>query len=362
MKIIIYSIIGLIVFSFMFYHLAPVFGAKIDNKGFEKIENFNKNSFVNKYTIDIKEDKKIEKKETGVLRQLLGEVKGREPTNPVKVNSRTTEEVIALNEGELIWFGHSTFLVKQSNKTLLFDPMFSSRPSPVPFLVKKRYNEKLVITPENLPEIDAVLISHDHYDHLDHNSILKLKEKTKKFIVPVGLDQHLVHWGVEKEKITVLKWWEETKIDEVKINLVPSQHFSGRRLTRNETLWGGFVINSNNKNIYFSGDTGYGSHFKEIKERFKKIDFALLEAGQYNINWSDIHMLPNQTVKAAEDLGVERFMPVHWGMFTLSTHKWTDPVERVKNYAKGKPFQVETPEIGQVFNVFEDETKEWWKQ
>lgn len=362
MKTILYIIIALVVAIIAFYQFSPNLGAKINKSNFTA-KNYKNEQFNNMYSTElIINERHKQSAEESWFMMMIGENEGREPSNPVKVNKLNQEEFQNIKNNNLVWFGHSTFLLKQDGKTLLFDPMFSVRPSPVPFFIKKRYNEELVINPENLPIIDAVVISHDHYDHLDYNTILKIKHKVKRFIVPMGVEQHLIHWGVKPENITTLKWYEHTNVDQVKLSLTPAQHFSGRRLVKNPTLWGGYMIEANDKKIFFSGDTGYGTHFKEIKEHFGKIDFALLEAGQYNPKWADIHMMPEHTVQAAIDLGVERFMPVHWGMFTLSTHAWTEPVEIIKTESKNNGLNLFTPEIGKPFNIFkENETNDWWK-
>lgn len=357
------AIVATIILTFvLFYNLAPVFGAKIKTSDFVGLEYFKNGKFHNMYDAPLNLTEEEIEKDKKWFKDFFGSVENREPLSKIKVNKLNISEFNTLKDDSLVWHGHSTVTFKLSGKTIMFDPVFGERPSPVPFLIKKRYSDEMVIDLELLPELDAVVITHDHYDHLDYPSIIELKDKVKEFIVPIGVDQHLIKWGVSPDKIRTLKWWDSLLIEDTKLTLVPSQHFSGRGLTKNPTLWGGYVIEENDKKIFVSGDSGYGSHFKEIKDRFGKIDFALLESGQYNANWADIHMLPKHTIQAALDLGVENFMTVHWGMFTLSTHEWTDPVESVSKQAKEKNLVFYTPEIGKPLSMFkENTTNEWWK-
>jgi len=361
MKILVYIIVIMIIGIIVFYNYSPNLGAKINKEEIKELHNYSDGKLMNQFSVDLNINQENVKEDSGWFLKMIKPVKNREPEKPVTINKLSVTDLNNMIDNDIVWFGHSTFLLQQSGKKLMFDPMFSVRPSPVPFLIKERYNKELVIDPDLLPELDAVIISHDHYDHLDHNTILNIKDKVKEFIVPIGVEQHLIHWGVDEKKITTLEWWESTNIDNVKISLTPAQHFSGRRLEQNNTLWGGYIIEAENKKVFFSGDTGYGSHFKEIKKRFGNIDFALLECGQYNSNWADIHMLPEHTVQAASDLGVNVFMPIHWGMFTLSTHEWTDPVKKATQFAIEKNISLFTPEIGQRKNIFEkNDTESWW--
>ncbi|WP_245579253.1 MBL fold metallo-hydrolase [Algoriphagus mannitolivorans] len=263
----------------------------------------------------------------------------------------------------LVWFGHSAFLLQIDGKNILLDPMFGEVPAPHPLLGKKRYSNELPIEVEKLPTIDMVIFSHDHYDHLDYGSVQKLKNKTKKFLTPLGVGSHLQHWGVDEGKIQEMDWWEETVYEDLLLAFTPSRHFSGRGLNnRFSTLWGSWVIKGRQENIFFSGDSGYGSHFKSIGEKYGPFDFAMLECGQYNENWKEIHMMPEETALAGVDLAANVIMPIHWGAFTLAMHSWTDPVERV--LAKGKELGIPVfiPKIGEQVFIQEEMTirEQWW--
>ncbi|AOW22133.1 hypothetical protein LPB138_14860 [Urechidicola croceus] len=264
-----------------------------------------------------------------------------------------------------LWFGHSTFLVQMNHKNILIDPMFSDVPAPHSMLGSKRFSSKLPIEIQQLPKIDAVLISHDHYDHLDYKSILVLKDKVGKFYTPLGVGIHLEAWGVLRENIIELDWWQETSFDDLKFVCTPARHFSGRKFSnRQSTLWSSWVIQSETENIFFSGDSGYDKHFKEIGNKYGPFDFAMMECGQYNTLWPDIHMFPEETAQAGIDIKAKKIMPIHWGAFKLSMHSWTEPIERLTIKANELDLQVLTPKIGEPFllNTNQSTKRRWWKQ
>jgi L-ascorbate metabolism protein UlaG (beta-lactamase superfamily) len=242
--------------------------------------------------------------------------------------------------------------------------MFGLVPAPHPYLGKERFNSELPIEIENLPQIDAIILSHDHYDHLDYGSIMRLKDKTKIFYVPLGVGVHLESWGIPKERIVEMDWWEEQAFDSLNIIFAPARHFSGRGLSdRFKTLWGSWIVQGKNDNIYFSGDGGYGPHFKEIGEKYGPFDFAMMECGQYDLRWHNIHMLPEETARASKDLNAKLMMPIHWGAFNLALHSWTDPVVRVKAATDKLGMPMITPIIGdKVFYRKEVNYRQsWWE-
>jgi L-ascorbate metabolism protein UlaG (beta-lactamase superfamily) len=251
-----------------------------------------------------------------------------------------------------------------AGKHILLDPMFGISPSPFPALTSKRFSNNLPVIPEDLPPIDAVVISHDHYDHLDYPSIAKLKDKVTMFFVPIGLGAHLRRWGVRETQITELDWWDEQEFAGLTFVCTPSRHFSGRTLTdRFATLWASWVIDSGKQKLFFSGDTGYGPHFKEIGSKYGPFDLTLMECGQYDERWANIHMMPEQTVQAHQDLGGKRMVPMHWGAFVLSLHTWTGPVERVTAAAKKAGVTLLTPKIGETMPIGGKDyaTTAWWR-
>jgi L-ascorbate metabolism protein UlaG (beta-lactamase superfamily) len=242
------------------------------------------------------------------------------------------------------------------------DPVFH-RASPVP-VIGSSFPIQHPISIDDLPTVDAVIISHDHYDHLDYETVKSIQEKTKHFFVPLGLGAHLQYWGVPETKITELDWWENVSYENLKLVCTPAQHFSGRKLNNSQsTLWSSWVITSSSENIYFSGDSGYASHFKSIGEKYGPFDIALLECGQYNEQWSDIHMMPEETAQAGLDVNAKKIMPIHWAGFKLALHDWKDPITRVTKKADALGIEVITPQIGEHINI-NDSTNtfnKWWQ-
>ncbi len=262
------------------------------------------------------------------------------------------------------WFGHSSVLLKIEGLNLLIDPVFSKRASLFSWMGPKRFDYENQMSVKDLPPVDAVLISHDHYDHLDYKVIYDLKDKVGRFYVPLGVRVHLEKWGVASENIIDLDWWDEVKFNEdLKIALTPSRHFTGRGLTnRMSTLWGGYAILGNSSKVYFSGDSGYFNGFKEIGERFGPFDLAFIECGQYNEDWEAIHMLPHQSVQAAVDVNSEWVVPVHWGKFKLSLHEWTEPVEMFLEGSIKHHFKTITPKPNEVISISDNlQSNYWWK-
>ena len=284
------------------------------------------------------------------------------PTGPMPEVKPDLENFLKIEEDlKVIWFGHSSFLLNLRGKIVLVDPVFSESASPVSFLIKRF--QPPVLKLEELPKVDYVLISHDHYDHLDMESIKFFKDKSAQFITPLGVGSHLQKWGIDASRITQRDWWQETNFEDIKFIATPAQHFSGRGLfDRNCTQWASWVIQSSEHNIYFSGDSGFDSHFKDIGEMYGPFDVAFIESGQYNEKWPEVHMLPKEAVQAYKDLKAKRYFPVHWGMFILSFHTWFDPMDQLFELAKDDEINLVVPRIGQIVNIEEDFINDyWWK-
>jgi L-ascorbate metabolism protein UlaG (beta-lactamase superfamily) len=346
----------------LFINIHPTFGGSPSKQDLERYLNFKhyKNGkFVNQSPTDMKMDVSTI---LSLMKDSLTGKKNRSPQNPIPISIDWNK--IDNVEDSLTWFGHSTMLLTLDKKKILIDPMFGPSPSPVSFVGTKRYSENLLYVIEKLPQIDVVLITHDHYDHLDYPSIIRLKDKVGHFFVPLGVAAHLMKWGVKEERITECNWWEEKQWDGLTIASVPSQHFSGRGLfNRNSTLWNGWVILGENLRIYTSGDGGYGPHFKQIGEKYGPFDLTLMEGGQYDKRWSQIHMQPEESVQAHLDVKGKNMMLIHWGAFTLAYHSWTDPVERAIGAAKHKKVNLIAPNIGEtvILNGIFPELNSWWK-
>ena len=261
------------------------------------------------------------------------------------------------------WFGHSSFLLQLGEIGILADPVFSDRSSPVSFAGPRRFSE-LPVTAEDLPEIDVLFVSHDHYDHLDYRTIRTLKDRVGAFVVPLGIDSILRGWGVEAEKIHALDWWERVDFGGAAFTLTPSQHFSGRNpLKSNSTLWGGLYIERGQRRVYYTGDGGYYEVFSEVQSRLGAPDLMIAECGQYDSAWAKIHMTPEQTVQAAVDAGASRLIPVHWGSFCICNHAWDDSIRRVTAAAETAGVRLAAPEIGRTvdYDELSDCTQRWWE-
>ncbi|PVY39736.1 MBL fold metallo-hydrolase [Pontibacter virosus] len=298
--------------------------------------------------------------------RLFDKTENQSPDWPIPVEKIDPTQLASAQDTAtvLTWFGHSTFLIELDGMRLLVDPMLGDRASPLSFLGPKRFTDELPITVEDLPFIDAVLISHDHYDHLDYGSIKKLAAKTGHFYVSLGVGAHLERWDIPAEKITELDWWDEAELAGIKFVATPARHFSGRGISdRMKTLWTSWVIQGKTEKIFFSGDTGYFDGFKEIGNRYGPFDITLLECGQYNELWQSIHMMPEETVQAHLDLKGKLMMPIHWGAFALALHSWTDPIERVTKKAKEMNVPMTTPRIGEpVILKRQFPQSNWWEQ
>jgi len=364
MQIIISTLVGIILVVFLFLKYYPPFGKKSSKEkiqAFGQSPNFIHNQFVNQIPTSMDMDAKTL---FSVLRDFIKGNPNGKPDWAIPVESLHTGGLEDEEKIRTTWFGHSTVLLELEGKRVLLDPMFSQTPSPFPLFGGKRYSKTLPSEIENLPPIDLVLISHDHYDHLDYDSIMKLKDKVSQFCVPLGVGSHLEFWGVAKEKIREYDWWNEAQIGGLKLVATPTRHFSGRGLfDRNATLWCSWVIIGEQTKVYFSGDGGYGPHFKEIGEKYGPFDLTLMECGQYDKRWSAIHMMPEETAQAHRDLKGEIMIPIHWAAFSLALHDWTDPIERVTKATKKGHTAIATPKIGETVMIGDNQyiSSVWWK-
>ena len=300
-----------------------------------------------------------------ILRKQLTGRKKREPKAELAVVPfQTTSFLQRSSHAKVIWYGHSAVLLRVNEKTILIDPMLGDDCSPIAPFATRRYSKNTLDIIDDFPPIDVIRISHDHYDHLDYASIRKLKEKTTSFFVAMGVKRHLVSWGVAEERIHEFDWWDCFELEELKVTFTPTRHFSGRGLKdRFKSLWGGWVIDSSVQRIWFSGDGGYGKHFKEIGERLGPFDIAFMECGQYNDYWKDIHLFPEESVQAAIDARVRAAIPVHWGAFSLSfQHTWKEPAEVFAQDAERRNLMTAFPLMGEVVNTLQLPTEKWWNE
>jgi L-ascorbate metabolism protein UlaG (beta-lactamase superfamily) len=299
-----------------------------------------------------------------ILRDFLKANPIRKPDKPIPVSFIDGLSMQDTNQTRVTWFGHSTVLVELEGKRLLLDPTFNDYPSPFPIFGGKRFSGVLPIEPQELPPIDVVLLSHDHYDHLDYHSIMQLKDKTSLFCVPYGVGARLEKWGIDQGKIREFDWWDQWSVDGMTLVCTPAQHFSGRGLfDRNKTLWCSWVIAGQQTKVFFSGDGGYGPHFKEIGKKYGPFDLTLMECGQYDQRWSGIHMIPEETVQAHIDVAGNWLLPIHWAAFSLAFHAWAEPIERVTVAAKERKVNITTPKIGEpvIASSAEYPVSTWWR-
>jgi L-ascorbate metabolism protein UlaG (beta-lactamase superfamily) len=347
---------------YAFYRYYPPFGGRLDKVRKARARssvNYARRKFINYMPTDM--DMGAAAVRT-ILRDQFHRAPHRKPARPLE--PRLPLHPVATQDVHVTWLGHSAVLVHMRGKNLLLDPMLGKTASPFPSVGPRRF-KGAATTIDDLPQIDVVLISHDHYDHLDYSSIKKLKHKANQFFVPLGVGAHLERWGVDAKRITELDWWEEVVLDDLKFICTPSRHFSGRTLTdRFKTLWASWVIDGGDTRLFFSGDTGYGPHFKKIGQKYGPFDLTMMECGQYDRRWANIHMMPEQTAAAHADLRGKLMLPMHWGTFRLAFHDWTDSVERVLTAAGKIGARVATPRIGETFVATSSAypTSAWWKQ
>ena len=284
----------------------------------------------------------------------------RSPDRKLPQSKVDLDAFLASDRLAYIWLGHSTILLRIDGKTILMDPNFHNA-APVPFLVNRF--QPPVLKLEELPPIDLVLISHDHYDHLSRRAIQFFRDQKTKFIVPLGLSSYLEGWGVSSERVTELDWWQEVEWDGLKVVCTPSQHFSGRSgVNANPTLWASWTVLGSSQRFYFSGDSGYDQHFREIGKRFGPFDVAFMECGQYNPLWPMAHLFPNETVRAGQELRANAIQPIHWGTYQLSHHDWFEPPEFSRRFGEELGLRVLTPILGQLVDPKRSVTYErWWK-
>jgi L-ascorbate metabolism protein UlaG (beta-lactamase superfamily) len=360
-----FSLLGLglllAILVFAYIHLEK-FGSESSGKRLEDIQgakNFKDGEFQNEHdTPQLAEGYSM----TDILYKWI--------TNPNKniipsgtiPSSKSNLSNLSADEDVLVWFGHSSYFIQADGKRILVDPVFSGNASPIPGTMKA-FKGTDIYTVDELPEIDYLFISHDHYDHLDYETIVKLKSKTRKVICPIGVGAHFELWGYDSAVINERNWYGSVDLDSgFTATITPARHFSGRTFGRNKTLWCSFLLQTPSMKIYMGGDSGYDTHFADIGQKFGPIDLAMLENGQYDEAWPYIHSSPDQVVRAAHDLHAKRFFPVHNSKFPLANHDWDDPLKKVTHYNVQSGIPLITPLIGQIV-LLNDTTQTfspWW--
>ena len=294
---------------------------------------------------------------------LLNKPAGTTPAGALPVDALTPEQLQAAPDRSLYRLGHSTMLIKLRGQFWLTDPVFAERASPFRRFGPKRFHAPPIAL-EDLPALRGVILSHDHYDHLDRETVLALAAKTGVFLTPLGVGDRLIEWGIEASKVRQFDWWQGAEIDGLAFTATPAQHFSGRSLfDGNSTLWASWVIVDDALRVFFSGDTGYFDGFKAIGERLGPFDVTLLETGAYDAQWPYVHMQPDETVQAHVDLRGRWLVPVHNGTFDLAMHRWQEPYERVIGLTAARGIPLSTPRMGERLDLASPHRGEkWWRE
>jgi len=298
----------------------------------------------------------------GGILQIFESAPGEEPDAPVPTKDSSALYATPPASGlRVTWFGHSSMLLEIDGVNIVVDPLWSERASPFPWLGPKRWYEPPVPI-DHLPRVDAVVISHDHYDHLDRASIQALNARGVRFVVPLGIGAHLLRWGVPQDRITELDWWQETTVGGVRVVSTPSRHASGRLSAQSDqTLWTGYAIVGPAHRAFYSGDTGLNATFADVGTAFGPFDVTLIESGQYDPQWPDWHLGPEQAVLVHEQVRGRTLIPVHWGLIKLAHHAWTEPPERILAAARCRGVDVLVPEPGQAVEpTTHPAVARWW--
>lgn len=356
-----------VVYLIIYFRTAPRIGSNPKGERLQRIQalpNYHDGKLHNQERTDMSMPFTI------LLKVMWTMLKGpgdREPKQPLPTLAfdPAAWERIPDDQVGLCWFGHSCLLIKLNGLTFLTDPVFGERASMFTFAGPKRFPFTARPSVEQLPPIDAVLLSHDHYDHLCYETIRELQAsgKVARYITALGVGAHLERWGVPNGAITELAWWDRHTVGEVRLTFAPGRHFSGRSMTnRFSTLWGSFVLEGA-KRLYFGADSGYSPSFKALGERFGGFDLALLECGAYSAYWPLIHMFPEQVEQAARDLRASVLMPIHWGQFALGLHPWKESIERITARAGETGLPLLTPRIGHIISGIDTQQSErWWEE
>lgn len=291
---------------------------------------------------------------------ILHNSRDRYSRHPIEIVKPNLKEFVSRNDfSGFIWFGHSTVLLNHFGTTVLFDPVFYNV-VPVNYLFSRF--SPLVCLPQDIPKIDYLVLSHDHCDHMDAKALAQLDLSKTIFLTSLGVKERILALKLKIAEIHEMDWWQSIRFNEFEFTFTPAQHFSGRGLLdKDRTLWGSWCLKTPKASFFFSGDSGYNSHFKEIGERLGPFDLAMIETGQYNLLWKAVHMLPKESVQAALDVRAEVMLPIHWGAYSLSTHAWYDPAEQVLKEAQENPLRLVIPRIGDVVDLKSMSLGEkWW--
>lgn len=363
MAVIIVVVIALLTVTAFFYVRQPQFGDAPSGKRLERIRqspNYKDGKFQNlSPTSMLAEGYSYPK----VMYEFF--FKKKNNLKPIRQipSIKTDLKSLPANKDLLVWFGHSSYLLQLEGKKILVDPVLSGYASPSN-LLNKAFNGSGTYKIADFPYIDYLLITHDHYDHLDYETIKNLKDKVGTVICGLGVGAHFEKWGFHSSQIIEKDWWEKVDFEGgLTVHLTPARHYSGRGFQRNNTLWTSYVVETTTTRVFVGGDSGYDQHFAAIGKKFGSFDLAILENGQYNLAWQNIHTLPVEVVKASKDLNAKRILPVHSGKFNLAGHPWNEPLEQITELSQKANLPLLTPMIGEVVSL-NDTTQtftKWWQ-
>lgn len=355
-------IAGLLILVIFIFMNLPKFGklpSRADIERIKKSSNYSDKSFKNKsVTPDLSDGATY----YSVTKEMLfGQSKRVKPDRIIPAIKIDLHKLNA-NEDVLVWFGHSSYFMQTDGIKILVDPVFSNNASPVSFTTKA-FAGTNIYNADDMPHIDILFISHDHWDHLDYDTILKLKNKIDRIVCGLGVGAHFERWEFDVSKITEMDWNESMTINNFEIHSVSARHFSGRGFKRNQSLWLSWVLITPSKKYFIGGDSGYDTHFKETGDQFGLFDLVILEDGQYDKSWKYIHMMPEEVLQAAQDLKAKKLLPVHHSKFAIANHDWDAPLAQVTSLPQSEHLKILTPMIGEIVEIENDmqNFSEWWK-
>ena len=361
--IITFFIIALLIITIRVFMSQAKFGKIPSGKRLEKIKlspHYNGDSFKNmNHTPDLTEGVTYPQ----LIKEFFFDRKPRvNPVDKIPV-IKTDLKNIDIKTDALIWVGHSSYFIQIDGKRILVDPVFSGAATPLP-VGTKAFIGSNIYSADDMPEIDYLFISHDHWDHLDYDTIKKIKSRVKTVICGLGVGEHLEHWGYNPNSIIEKGWNEEIVLaDGFVVNTTTARHFSGRGFVRNKALWLSFVLQTPSHKLFLGGDSGYDNHFADIGNKFGPFDLVILENGQYDHKWKYIHLMPTEILQAAKDLKAKKVLPVHSSKFMLGSHSWDEPLELIIKNNETENLHIITPMIGEQVNLKDTNQTftHWWK-
>ncbi len=347
------SIVGiaalLALFVFIFIN-QPAFGRLPTGERLERVKkstNYRDGSFKNQHETVLMTSQ--QNRLVAMWNFLFKKVEGLRPDQPIRA-TKVDLHHLNRNEEVLVWFGHSSYFIQTGGKRFLVDPVLHIA-SPVSF-VNKPFKGADLYKAEDMPDVDYLVITHDHWDHLDYHTVKELKDRIGKVICPLGVGEHFEYWRFAKDRLVELDWNEKADLNAgFTMHCLPARHFSGRGLTPNQSLWASFLLEAPQETIFIGGDGGYDTHFSKIGQQFPNIDLAILENGQYNEEWKHIHLMPQYMAQAVKDLKAKRVLTVHHSKYALARHRWDEPIKNAENMASHDSLNVLMPAIGEVLQL-----------